>query len=241
VYLIQAGGGAAELLTVTGADIEGLVLTRKTGSTVHGTLVADDGTAPAFATSGVRVLLDTWSDGVLPTVRVVSVDADWSFTFENVGGPFVFRVMGIPDDWMLRAVRLGDKDITDTPWDVPTGGREFKGLQVVLTPKVGRVSGTVLDERGQPTVAATVVIFPEDADLWMPGSRFVRNTRPDRDGRFSISGLPPGNYRAIARAFVENGQWEDVAFLEQARDGAVKFLLGDGGTETVTLKLPSSR
>ena len=242
VYRLDAGGGADQLLTVTGADIEGIVLVSKTGSTVTGTLVADDGAPPSFPTSGVRILLDTWSDKVLPTVRVVSVDTDWSFKLGKISeARSCSASSAFLGNWMLAAVRFNGKDITDTPWDVPTGGREFKGLQVVVTQKVGQVAGTVLDSNGKPTAAASVVVFPEDPDLWMPGSRFVRTTRPDGEGRFSISSLPAGTYRAIARAFIEDGQWEEREFLEAARDEAVRFILAEGASETITLKLPASR
>jgi hypothetical protein len=184
------------------------------------------------------VLLDTSSDDVLPTVRAVSVDTDWSFKLTNVGGPFLFRLMGLPNDWMLGSVWFGDKEITDSPWDVPTGGRELKGLTMVVTQKVGRVSGIVVDADGKPTSAAVVVVFADDPDLWIPGSRFTRTTRPDSNGEFSITALPGGSYRAIARAFIEDGLWEAADFLEEARADALAFTLSEGGTETITLKLP---
>ena len=52
--------------------------------------------------------------------------------------------------------------------------------------------------------------------------------------------LPAGTYRAVARDFVEEGQWEDRKFLEEARADAVRFTLSEGGTETLSLKLPAS-
>jgi hypothetical protein len=63
--------------------------------------------------------------------------------------------------------------------------------------------------------------------------------RPDTEGRFSISGLPAGTYRAIARSLIEEGEWEDRKFLEDARDGALKFELTEGGSETISVKLPA--
>jgi hypothetical protein len=212
---------------------------RKSGSTVSGTLVTDEETRPPFQPSGVRVSLQAPYGKVLPTVRVVSLEADWSFKMAELGGPFLFRLIGLPQGWTVAAVRLDDKDITDAPWDVPTGGRQIGGLKIVVTQKVGRVSGSVVDEANQPTSSAAIVVFAEDETLWIPGSRFVRTTRPDRDGRFSIAGLPGGTYRAIARAYIEDGQWEDPKFLEEARDTAVKFILGEGGAQTLTLKVPA--
>lgn len=171
----------------------------------------------------------------------VSVESDWSFALKSLGGPFLFRVVGLPDGWDLRAVRLGDKDITDTAWDVPTGGKTISGLTIVATQRIGRVTGTVLDSRGKPTAAATVVVFSEDAEQWIPFSRLVRMARPTSDGRFTISGLPAGIYRAAAIQTVEDGQWEDRAFLESLRDTSSRFVLADGAVETLRLTLSDGR
>ena len=62
-----------------------------------------------------------------------------------------------------------------------------------------------------------MLVFAETAHraLWGIGSRFVRIARPeDRTARFSVSGLPAGVYRVIAREFVVEGQWEDAEFLQ---------------------------
>jgi hypothetical protein len=240
-----AGGtyaiGPEMMITVAGADIADLVLVSRTGSIVSGTLATEDGTPPPFGSSGVRILVEAPTGNVLPTVRVVAVERNWSFKFTNLGGPFLFRVIGLPDGWMLGRVQLNDKDITDAPWDVPTGGKEFTGLRVTVTDRVGRLSGAVVDSSGRPASDATVVVFPDDPDRWFPYSRFIRATRPGADGRFSIAGLPAGAYRAIAREYVENGQWEDRRFLEEVRGEGVRFELAEGGSEEITLKLPASR
>ena len=236
-YALSSGGANIDL-SVEGSDVKDLVVAQKVGSTVSGSVIADDGGVPPFPSSGVRVMLVAGGDNVLPTVYVNAVNTDWTFKLSNLGGPFMFRIRGIPEDWTLGAVRLNDKDITDVPWDVPTRGQELSGLQIVVTQKIGKVSGVVADNRGAPTSAATVVVFADDPELWIPGSRFIRTTRPGADGTFSISGLPAGAYRALARDFVEDGQWEDRKFLEEARADAVRLTLAEGGSETISLKVP---
>jgi hypothetical protein len=241
VYVV-GGGSASQTVTMNGSDVDGIVLTPKTGSTVTGTFVTEDGSPPPFPSAGVRVLLvPPDAEKVLPTVRVVSADRDWGVKFENLGGPFLFRATGLPDGWVLSSVRLDEREVTDTPWDVPTGGKHIEGLKFVLSQKTGRVSGTVADAQNAPTSGATVVLFAEDDKLWMPGSRFLRSTRPDRNGRFSFAGVPAGTYRVIVREFVEAGEWEDRAFLESARDQAQRLIVAEGGRETLTLKLAAAR
>ena len=169
--------------------------------------------------------------------RIVQVDSDWSFKLAGLGGPFLFRVTGIPDDWMLGAVRLGDKDITDVPYDVPTGGRDIGGMQIVLTRKVGRVSGSVVVAAGRPAPGATVMVFSEEPDHWGPHSRYLRAVRPSGDGEFVIPALPPGTYRAVVSDTIEQGQREDRAWLEAMRDEGTRFVLIEGGAERLSLRL----
>jgi hypothetical protein len=200
-------------------------------------VVTDDGTTPPFPVSGVRVLIEAADDKVLPTVRVVQVGDDWSFKMQGLGGNFLFRLVGLPDDWTMASATLGDRNIADTPFDVPAGGREVTGVRIVVSRRIGRATGTVLDDKGNPTSAAAVLVFADDPLLWVPYSRFIRYTRPGSDGRFSIAHLPPGTYRAAATDFVESGQWEDRTFLEELRDTAATFTLTEGATESLTLKL----
>jgi hypothetical protein len=157
------------------------------------------------------------------------------------GGPFLFRIFGLPQGWTLGAVKLGERDITDTPWDVPTGGKQIDGLKIALTQKAVRLSGSVVDASNKPTSGATVIVFADDEKLWLPGSRFISAQRPSRDGTFSFVGLPPGVYRAIARDLVEDGQWFDRDFLEAIRDGATRIVLAEGGKESITLKATAAR
>ena len=71
-------------------------------------------------------------------------------------------------------------------------------------------------------------MFAANAGKWGEGSRFVRTTRPDQQGRFRIAGLPPGEYLAVALEYVEQfgeqldptgryGAWDDPEYLESLR------------------------
>ena len=141
-----------------GAGVRGLLLDTHYGHVApSGSVVTDEGTPPPFPPSGLRVLLEPGNGEVLSTVRVQPENPDWSFRLTSVGGPFRFRFSGLRDDWMLKTVVLNDKDITDADFDVPTGDKQFDGLQMVITRKTGHLSGDVLDKDGKPTSDATIV------------------------------------------------------------------------------------
>ena len=226
-----------EEVVVVGVDIDDIQMVVRTGSTVTGSVVSADGAPLPFGPSGVRIINQASSGKALPRVAVVEVDQNFGFKMANLGGEFLFRVVGLPEGWMLDAVRLGEKDITDVPWNVPTGGKEFTDLKVVVTPRQGTIAGVVRDAKGQPTAAASVIVFSENAQHWTPYSRFLRIVRPGADGQFSIGALPAGTYRAVALDNIEPGQHEDKTFLESIRDDGVRVALGEGGTESVTLRL----
>lgn len=233
----SSGASASTLITMTGADIDNVVLVPRTGSTLLARVVAEDGQPPPFPASGVRVnLVPPPAARVLPTVRVPGVDNDWTVRMTSVGGPFVFRLVGLPDEWMLQSVTVGERDITDAPWDVPATGAEIADMQFVITRSVGSVTGSVTSADGKPTPDATVVLFAEDPALWTVASRFVRSTRPGADGRFAITGLPAGTYLAVVREFVADGEWESREFLDAARESALRVTLANGGSALLELR-----
>jgi hypothetical protein len=240
--LAGEGESAALYVSVTGADIEGLLLSTRTTSSITGRVVTDEGAPPPFQVSGVSVTLDPpEAFKAMPSFRVFTVNPDWTFSLTNIGGLFLFRLAGLPADWMLHAVKLNDEDFTEVPFDVPSGNKQIPGLQIVVTQKVGRISGELHDAEGRPTPEGTVVVFAENPDLWTPGTRFIRSTRPASDGRFSLSGLPAGRYLAIAREFIPAGQWENREFLESVFQTGTRFTLDEGGSATLVVRLPAAR
>ena len=154
-----------------------------------------------------------------------------------MNGSYLFRVSGLPPEWMLAAVTLNGKPFLDTPLPVAAGTPDAANIQLVVSRKGGRVEGQVVDSNNNATGDATVVLFSADAARWTIASRFVHAARPDNAGRFSVSGLPAGAYRAVAREFVPEGQWEDPEFLAGLVAGAARVDVGEAETATVTLKV----
>ena len=83
----------------------------------------------------------------------------------------------------------------------------------------GRLSGTARDARGRSTTDYTVVIFPEDPALRVFPSRFVRSGRPNQDGEFAVSGLPPARYLAYAAQAIPRGAWTNPGISRQDGTG----------------------
>jgi Carboxypeptidase regulatory-like domain len=246
-YLLITGSSQTEFaslsLIVTDADVRGVVLIPQRGSTLKGLILTDEGTPPPFPPARVRIApTATDENSVLPAwdaPRPQTVGSDWSFRFTNIDGGYLLRLTGLPDEWMLKAVRLNGRDVTDTPLEIPKGGSEVTGVQIVLTHQAAKVTGDVLDARGDRLGDSTVVVFAADRRLWTIGTRFVRWVRPDRAAHFAIGSLPAGTYFAIARDDVAEGQWEDPEFLDSLIPDATRFELSEAGSEKLTLTVKS--
>jgi len=242
-YQLQArsGGREGELarmdLVVGTEDVEGLTLVTSPGAIVNGAIVSDTGEPFDFRAQQLQVsarLASPEAQGVGPGGS--RVGDDWSFSLRNVGDLIVIRTSS-PQGWTLKSVFLSGQDITDTPMEFPAG-QTVGGVQIVMTKKVTTLSGLVTDARGNPSLDATVVVFPSDEKLWTYQSRFIKAARPDQEGRYRMTALPGAtDYLVVAVQGLEDGQAGDPDFLASVRDSAVKLELGDGETKAVDVKL----
>jgi hypothetical protein len=117
---------------------------------------------------------------------------------------------------------------------------DISGVDVELTNRLTSISGLVTGGRGERSNDYTAIVFAQDKDRWTGNSRYQGAGRPDQDGRFKISGLPPGEYYIIAVDRIEPGQASDPDFLESVRSRATSLSLNEGETKTVDLRLNSA-
>jgi hypothetical protein len=159
---------------------------------------------------------------------------DWSFAITNLLGSGVLRVKG-PAGWFLHRVLLGSRDVSDVPLDF----NEYNAVpvEIHLTRRQTRLTGTAVDAQGKPTVSYVVVAFAEDRRLWTPHSRLVAAARPDQTGRFTLAGLPPGRYHAVALNYLEAGTERDPRVLERLAPVAVPLTLGEDEARVMDFRI----
>lgn len=243
-YQVQGRGGGRDFelarmdLTVGSDDVEGLTLVTAAGASVTGNVVSDTGEPLDFRASQLQIAARPASvdgGGFGPQAAPGRVGDDWTFTLRGITDPVLVRTSP-PQGWTLKSVSIAGQDVTDTPMEFPPG-QTVSGLQVVLTKKISSLSGLVKDGKGNPVLDATVIVFPTDEKLWTFQSRFIKAARPDQDGRYQMSTLPPANYFVVAVQGLEDGQAGDPEFLAAIKEQASKFELGDGETKAVDVKL----
>ena len=160
---------------------------------------------------------------------------DWTFTVAPIFGAARLRV-SLPDGWGMKTILQDGRDISDAVVEAQSG-EELSGVQVIVTDRVTSVAGQVLDGKGAALTDGTVLVFADDPEKWSDDSRWVRAVRTDGQGRYEIKGLPPGEYRAVALEYAEDGIWNDPDYLGAIRQDARNVTLREGNALTLSLTL----
>jgi protocatechuate 3,4-dioxygenase beta subunit len=246
-YVLQARAGGrdapefARMDVMVGAeDLGGVTVITAPAGRITGTVVTDTGEPLPTGTPALQVVTRSASadasfgqgGGGGPQGRPA---AGGAFEVGNITDPRYVRVTA-PTGWTLKAVGFESQDVTDLPVDVGPG-QVVSGLQVVITKTLSHVEGSVLDDRKEPVLDATVVLFPVDERLRYYQSRFIRSARPDQEGKFRVATLPPGEYCVVALQGLEDGQAGDPDLLAALDDTAQRITVKDGETRTIALGL----
>lgn len=246
-YVLQAygrpvGGGnlarspfGATQVTVDG-DLRDVVVKIATGATLRGRIVLDgDGPHPAPDRVHVFPAPVNFATGPVGGGPPDSVtNADWTFETKNMNGTRVVRANVGAAGWVLKQVTRDGVDITDRP--IEFSGDDVNGIEVTLTNRVATVTGTVTDGNA-PVSESSVLLFAEDPAKWVFPSRHLATVRPDAKGAFRVTGLPPGDYLAIAVPPVVGADWQDPAILSAYQGLATKVSVTEGSTATTALRL----
>lgn len=232
---------AVQPLSVSGPLVSDVNLVLAGATTIAGQ-VTFDGAATPTAQDYTRLRIGLWAPAAesLPMFggpMNTTPRPDGSFTIPNVpAGSRLFRVAGLQSPWALKGVYLDGRDVTDEMFAVKPGETVGR-VSIVVSDKATTLTGAVRDEQDQPLSDFTVIAFPSDSNLWRPQSRFIQAVRPDKDGLYTVRGLPPGEYLLRAVDDVDQGEWYDPELLQSLRTGATRVLLQEGDTKSVDLKL----
>ena len=231
---------AMTTLSVTGDGVTGLVLTGSRGAKATGTIRFENGQKPDDVTSMRVSSPSTDADGSpMPSLGFGQVKDGGTFEIDSLVGGHTFRVGNAPRGWVLKRVTVNGEDVTDRGMDFKAG-EDVNGIEIEMTNKVTSIAGTASGANGS-VKDYTVVVFPTDEQKWiLPQNRWTASTRPNQDGQFKLSNLPPGDYYAAAVEYVAQGEWQDPEWLAHAAKSATKFTLEEGASKTLDLKLSGS-
>ena len=226
---------ATARITVGTEDVTDLRLVAARPTIARGRVIVDPA---AMSSLPPRLTLVGTPAQPMPMMGMAPVPVLDDMTFELKSPPGVYRLnlaMG-GTGWAIRSVRLNGTDVTDAGFEVK-GNQEISGLEVELTNKLTSISGLVTNARGETLKDYSTLVFAQDPARWTGNTRYQSMGRPDQDGRFKISGLPPGDYYIIALDRLDIGESGDPEFLERIRTKASRLSLEEGETKTLDLKI----
>jgi len=243
---------ASASVRVDGRDISGLSLTLEPGMTVTGRVAFEAKTLePPADLSRVNVNLRLPPSPGMASLGVppAQVATDGTFKIEG-SSPGKFLVSGsVPPPpgtsafggWMLKSTTVAGQDITDTVLEVRPN-QNVADVVLTFTDQITEISGRLIDGAGKPAPEYFVFVFPTNRASWYQGSRRMRPpTRPANDGKFSVLGLPPGEYYVAALTEFDQNDLYDASFLDQIIPAALKITLAEGEKKTQDLKLSGGK
>jgi hypothetical protein len=133
-----------------------------------------------------------------PSARAwAQVKKDGTFQFLDVpDGTFALSINGLEEGWYVKSARQGADDILAKGLEVGKGDGGGT-IQVVVSNNAAELAGSITQD-DKPTIGARVRLTPD------PETRYnrlqSRTASTDQGGRFSFTGLAPGQYRVVAKA-----------------------------------------
>ena len=147
---------------------------------------------------------------------------DGEFEFEEVpAGNWEVVVRAMPQDYYIKSMRLGTRDLLHNDMTVGTGPQG--PLSIVISGAAPIVRGTV-----EPAQAATILAASVD-------NRTSRTVQSNEAGHFTIHGLPPGTYRFYAFHELEPESWQAPNFLRSHESQSKLADLKEATTEILSL------
>jgi hypothetical protein len=180
-------------------NVKDLVIKVDPSASLSG-VVTVNGSAPGQNTIKISMQVDD-SGAKLPAyglnvrARTVPVDPSGAYTLPGIFvGHWQVYVEGLAPEMYVADVRQGAGSVFDT--GVTITGEQPSPLQVLIRTDSGTVEGSVTDAGRRPSPGASVILVPPDNRR--QNRLLYKTATAGPDGRFSIRGVAPGNYRIFA-------------------------------------------
>jgi hypothetical protein len=152
-------------------------------------------------------------------------------------GDYLLHVSGLPENGYVKASRSASRDVLEQSLNVQY--ENSAPLDIQLAFDGGVITGTVTSAGGQALNSATITLIPDPARRHRPDQYRVATT--GADGRFSIGGIPPGEYKVFAWESIEENAWMNADFLMPYEEFGAPAAVGANTTMPAQLRAIPSR
>jgi hypothetical protein len=230
---------ASYAIEVFGNDVDGILMVLRPGAIVDGTVTFESrrGTRPPEPMT-LRVRAPFIDGNGFGESLTGLVQSDGSYALRGVmKGVHQLVVEGLTEPWVLKSVRYRGTDITDLPLSVDER-QQLHDVRIVVTDTTSEVTGVVLNPLKLPVANTTVLVCTQVPMFWARTSRRLQVAYTDQAGRWTVRGLPPGEYFAVAAPMVDESDLGRHDRLEALQAIGTPFRLETADArEQLTLQL----
>jgi carboxypeptidase family protein len=224
---------ASRELEVGNSGMDEVTLSILRGVDVPGHL-AWEGKAPADV-QNVHVALRALNEGsYFSNYGALNVNADGSFLIKNVQeGLYGARVLVGNPDCFLKSARYESANVLEGGLTVRTG--RDATLELTMSSHAPRVEGVVVNADSLPAVGVYVVLIP-DAPHRQEEWNYHQETT-DQNGRFTLRGITPGDYKIFSWDSAEDFDWYDPEFVKPYEPQGISVSVVEGDRKSVQITL----
>ena len=222
-------------IELTSTDLEDVVLTL--GRSPLSGRVTVDGTPPS-SLSVLKVYLRPSRNGTITNSvgaslpPVPAANDDGTFRIDSVlPGEYRLAMPGLPDDLYIKGARYNQNDVLNKP--LVYCAAESGILEIVVGSGAVQISGTAVDGQSRPAAGIPVVLVP---DQNRDRIELYKNATTDANGRYSLRGIAPGDYKLFAWDSVDSFVWFDSDFLKSHEGQGRAIHVLESSNQVVDLK-----
>jgi hypothetical protein len=162
------------------------------------------------------------------------IKPDGTFVIQNVyDGSYRVRVWGYPEDYYVKSAREGGSETLESGLTI-NHSQPPSHLEIDLSSGGGRVDGSVL--QGQNPVPGAWVVLAPDL-LHRDREEMYSMKATDNSGRFSLLGLPTGDFKLFALEPVQGTNYTDPDFFGEFEGRGTPVHITEGQQQTVQLEV----
>jgi uncharacterized protein (DUF2141 family) len=205
----QAGSdpyATSMVVEVSNEDVVGLLAQLRRTFAVDGRVYVED--AKECGVSGLHISALSYGDQGPVYRATATVGRDGSFRLASLHPDgYSIAVTGLTGNCYVKSLTVGSANVSSNEVRLDEGSAP---LELVLGNGGGSIDGLVADEQHTPVQASTVVLVPHPSAR--EGSGAYKTVSVDLSGKFSLRGLPPGEYRVIAFDELDSELYQDPDF-----------------------------